>query len=426
VTTTPWGDPRRLGEQRLRPGPGGERSDVVRNQRERLFAATVACVAERGYAATRVADVIELAGVSRSTFYRDFDSLQDCFVQTLDSIVTGAELRMAAELTADAPWDERLRAYFGALVDLVVSQPEAARLCLVDAYGAGNAAVARVDRMARSAGRRALEVLEESPERAGMPRDIAAAVLGGLRTVIQIRLCAGRERELPELVPKLMDWALGYRTPPAPLRRPRSRPAAPPAPVRDSDDPRQRIVEAIVATAARKGYSRTTVTEIAELGAMSLTTFYDCFEGKPDAFVAALDDVMRRMLETTLPAYRAAADWPHGVRDGIDALFAYLSHQPDTAAFATESVWATGPPALTHLEQGMAGFQAVLSQGLRNRPDATHVTAEAIGASILALSYDDVARRGGGRLYELVPSATFVALSPSIGAIEACAIANGR
>ena len=404
-----------------------ERDEARRDQRDRLFAATVAVVAERGYATTRVADVIELAGVSRSTFYRNFDSLHDCFVQTLDTILACTEAGiMGVELEDDRPWDQRLRAHFGALIDLVVAQPAAARLCLVESYVAGPDAVARVDRMARAIGRGALALLEESPERAGMPREVARAVLGGLRTVIQVRLYTGRERELLALAPQLMDWALSYRTPPAPLRRPRRLPAAPTAPARDRSDPHQRIVDALTAVVARDGYAGTTITEIADVGSLSLTTFYDCYEGKHAAFMAALDDAVLRLLEVTLPAYREAENWSRGVRDGIGALLAYVSHEPDIAAFAAETVWAGGPEAVRRLEQSLVSFETLLAEDLPQRSGPSGVVAEAIGASILALAYDGLTRRGPERLYRLGPPAAFVALAPAIGAIEACTIVNER
>jgi hypothetical protein len=36
-----------------------------------------------------------------------------------------------------------------------------------------------------------------------------------------------------------------------------------------------------------------------------------------------------------------------------------------------------------------------------------------------------LSRRGAAHLYELAPSATFVALAPAVGTIEACAVVNG-
>ena len=53
----------------LRPGPGHSPELVAQNQRERLLAATVVAVADRGYEATPVAELLKLSGVSRTTFY---------------------------------------------------------------------------------------------------------------------------------------------------------------------------------------------------------------------------------------------------------------------------------------------------------------------------------------------------------------------
>jgi AcrR family transcriptional regulator len=389
------------------------------------LAATVLATTRQGYATTRVADVIELAGVSRSTFYVNFGNFDDCFLQTLDAILEGAEAAMAGALERDAPWDERLRGYYGALVEVVVAQPAAARMCLVEAYSAGPDAVERVDRMARRVGREALTVLEQSPERAGMPLDVTRAVLGGLRTVIQTRLYSGRESELRELAPALMDWALGYRTPPTELR---ALPPMRPLPEAESDQrgPQRRILDAVIDVAVRQGYSGTTITEIASVASISLTTFYKCFEGgKEDAFLAALDDVVLRLLEVALPAYREASDWPHGLHGAIDAIFTLMARDPARAEFAAEAVWGGGPTAIARIEEGMAGFRALLNEGIRSRPGGSKIVSEAIGASIFALGYDSVARGGAERLRELVAPATFVALAPAIGSIEACAVANG-
>jgi len=49
MTQTPWGIADELRARMLRPGPGMPREEVTRSQRERLFAAMVACVERKGY-----------------------------------------------------------------------------------------------------------------------------------------------------------------------------------------------------------------------------------------------------------------------------------------------------------------------------------------------------------------------------------------
>ena len=66
MVMTPWGDATELRTKKMRPGGGSRDARTEQSQRERLFAAMVATVAEKGYEATTVADVAELSGVSRA------------------------------------------------------------------------------------------------------------------------------------------------------------------------------------------------------------------------------------------------------------------------------------------------------------------------------------------------------------------------
>ena len=67
--------------ERLPSGRHGlPRAYVVRSQRERLLEAMVRVAAAKGYEATTVTDVIEVAGVSRATFYEMFDDKAACFL----------------------------------------------------------------------------------------------------------------------------------------------------------------------------------------------------------------------------------------------------------------------------------------------------------------------------------------------------------
>ena len=127
LSTTPWGAADELRSRQLRPGPGNDPAAVERNQRERLFGATIATVAEHGYESTRVADILEVAGVSRSAFYRYFDNKLECFLATLDALADLAAAPMAAIYGSDGdrPWQARLESVFEGLVRLILAQPAA-------------------------------------------------------------------------------------------------------------------------------------------------------------------------------------------------------------------------------------------------------------------------------------------------------------
>jgi len=93
-------------------GTGYAADEAEKNQRERLFAAMVARVAEQGYDATTVGDLVELSGVSRSAFYRHFSDKQACFIAAIESLVEPALATVSAGMeSTDGPlmwrWQSR-------------------------------------------------------------------------------------------------------------------------------------------------------------------------------------------------------------------------------------------------------------------------------------------------------------------------------
>jgi AcrR family transcriptional regulator len=427
MTMTPWGRADELRERKLSPGPGTARPVVERSQRERLMGATVAVVAEKGYAATRVADLLEVSGVSRNAFYKLFENKQQCFLATLEGVAQATgEVVMDAYTSAEGSWDERLGSAFETLAKLCVVQPAAARIGLVEVYAAGPEALEYLEAIDARIMRVIHHALKESPERAEMPREVLVAILGGLRKIMHTRLREGRERELPALVPGLLEWALSYRTPSQRLKRPRKPPAALAAKRPAPDDSRARILYAVTDLVAEKGYPDMAITEIADRARVSLSTFYVHFKGKEDAFLATLADAQRRVLEATLPYYLAAGDWPHAISAASRAFFGFLATEPTTAQLGGVGVWATGPAALDQRAQGMAGFGAQLDEGYRQYPGAGLVAAEAIGASVDALLYAQLRAKGAERLYEIATAAAFIALAPFVGSEDASVLANAE
>src|SRR3977135_1372996 len=87
MVRTPWGDADTLRDRKLRPGQRLPAEEVARNQRERLFAALVAVVAEEGYDGTRVEDLLELSGFSRISFYEHFTDKHDCLLEAVEAFV---------------------------------------------------------------------------------------------------------------------------------------------------------------------------------------------------------------------------------------------------------------------------------------------------------------------------------------------------
>jgi AcrR family transcriptional regulator len=409
----------------LRPGRGTPRAEAERSQRERLFAAMVATVAEKGYEATTVADIVELSGVSRSAFYRHFADKQACFLAAIESLVGPALETVTAGL--DPPDEKRAKQAFEALIELIVSQPAAAKMCFVEVYAAGPEGVALVDRTLDAFEVVVKQLLDSIPGHEGMPSEIVRALIGGVQKVIHKRLYRGGEEELLELAPQLWDWIFCYPPPPGPLRAPRRRSLqTPPFEERQAvSNPPERVLRALAAVVAEKGYPETTVAEIVERAKTSQRTFYENFANKEDAMVAALDSGSSQMLAAALPAFRRAADWAHAVRDTQEAMFCFGVQEPEYARLGAVEMYAAGKRALEQRELVTEGMEGLLAPGYELAPEVPAITAEAIGGALYALFYDLVKQRGAERLAEMVPLANYVTLAPFVGAEEAYELATG-
>ena len=144
MVATPWGDSEQLRERRLRPVRGTPHDEVERNQRERLFGALVASCAEKGYAATTVADLVEISGVSSRSFYALFGDQHNLARAALEDILDRLQGRLS---TSTEPIDEeRSRERFELFAAAIVEQPAAARFLLAEAFGAGPETVAALER----------------------------------------------------------------------------------------------------------------------------------------------------------------------------------------------------------------------------------------------------------------------------------------
>jgi AcrR family transcriptional regulator len=416
---TPWGDSEGLLERKLPPGTGAAREEVVRSQQERLMAATVATCDERGYEAMTVADLVALSGVSRAAFYEHFAHKEECFLATMRTILEGAGSTVVAH------FDGRGSA-LGAFVELIVEQPAASGLCFVESFAAGAAAVAAMDEAVGS-----FEALVERgfEQRSGgtkMPAELVTAIVGGVRKVIYTRLRRRRAVELSGLVEELGEWSFGYQPPPQPLRR---RGVA----VASGDrgelfrlgDAAERLMAAACETVAERGYPAVTIDDLTKRASLSLSTFYEHFDGKEDVVAATLDAGQAQLLAATLPAYRRAKEWPAAVRGAFEAMTDFMAAHPSFARLGIVEIFSGGTRALERRDRTIEGLERFLEPGFKRSPQTPRLAAEAIGGATYTLIYERI--RGGGpeSVPGVAPLMTYIALAPFLGAEEACEVANG-
>jgi AcrR family transcriptional regulator len=203
---------------------------VVANQRERVIVGAARCIAERGYAATSVADIITAAGVSRTTFYASFSNKRDCVIKAHEATFE----RLAAVIfRACASQRERplkVRAAIAESLAFVAEDPQRARLLFLDALAADLVVARRV--LDSNAHLAALLDAGREQEGGGRPQSelTAEALIGAIASIVSGRLFAGQP--VDDLEPQLVTFALTPYIGSAEARRVATEPL--PAPVRDN------------------------------------------------------------------------------------------------------------------------------------------------------------------------------------------------
>jgi len=166
----------------------------------------VRVAAAKTYEGTTIDDVIEAAGVSRATFEGMFASKEACFLEAYDAVidVLVAHVSTAFESTVGQPWPDRIAAGLRALVDLLASEADIARMAMVEVTAVGEDARIRY----RAALGRFTYFLEEgrvaSPQGQELPADTARFAIGGATSMIFDEIRAGRGAELRRALPDLL------------------------------------------------------------------------------------------------------------------------------------------------------------------------------------------------------------------------------
>jgi AcrR family transcriptional regulator len=404
----------------MRPGRGNAPEDSERSQRERLFGAMVALSSEKGYEATKIGDLAKVAGVSRAAFYDHFKDKQECLLAAVEALVEPTIALI--ERSEDAGTGEaRVRQAVEAFFALVANQPAASKMCFIEVYAAGPEGEAEVERVLDVFERFGISQLNQIRGRKGMPPQMMRAILGGLQRVIDKRLYSDEAKQLPRLAEDVADWGLSYPPPPGPLEAPkrRGRKARPFAERQAIAHPPERVLRALAAIVAEKGYKGTTVAEVVERAGTSQRVFYGHFENKEEAFLAALDSGSAQMLGLVLPAFRRANTWQESVRAAYEAMFSFGIEEPEYTKLGAVEMYTVGRRALQTRDGVMEGLEALLVPGYEIKPDVPPIAAEAIGGAIYALIHDQVKSKGPESLPELAPMATYMTLAPFIGADEA-------
>jgi AcrR family transcriptional regulator len=183
-------------------------------QRARMLDAITRAVADKGYARVTVADIVGLAGVSRRTFYEQFEEKEDCLLAAATegtAAVLAAMVEAGQAIGDDASWQEILAAGIEAYVDTLASHPDFTSTFLVDIPGTSPRAIQlrrdlrdRFVELYRFVAQRATA---EEPDLGEVPDAYLRALVGGTAELIHQHVLTSDPERVDELAPVIVGLA---------------------------------------------------------------------------------------------------------------------------------------------------------------------------------------------------------------------------
>jgi AcrR family transcriptional regulator len=197
----------------LGPLPAGRhgfsREQVAHHQRERLIAGLAEAVAEKGYAAVTLTDIVKGAKVSRRVFYANFESKEQCFLAAFEVVVDHLRELIAAAVEGIEGWPRQAVAATRAVLSFLASEPDLARLCVVESRGAGPLVTARFN---ETVGGMAPLLAQGRGERSEgdrpLPDSTEDSTIGSLVSLAYRKVAAGEAEQLEQLLPDCAELVL--------------------------------------------------------------------------------------------------------------------------------------------------------------------------------------------------------------------------
>ena len=163
--------------------------------RQRLLDALAASIAEMGYAATTVGEIVQRARTSRRTFYDHFADREACLVALLTAINRQAIQAISAGVDVSAPWEVQIRQAVESWVEFAESHAPVMLIWIRESAAFGPAA-RQLKLDVTEAYIRLIQAFSDSERlrAAGhqpVPRHRAVMFIGGMREMAALALEGG-------------------------------------------------------------------------------------------------------------------------------------------------------------------------------------------------------------------------------------------
>lgn len=183
---------------------GAVRERLADLQRARIVSAMVDVAAQRGAGSVTVAHVVERSGVSRRTFYENFEDREHCLLASFERALTLTSQRVIPAYESENGWSGRIRAGLITFLAFCDQEPSLARMLVCESQASGpRVAQRRADILER------LTRIVDQGRKEGKAENLsplaAEGTIGGLLAVIQARLTEAKRKPLISLTNELMS-----------------------------------------------------------------------------------------------------------------------------------------------------------------------------------------------------------------------------
>ena len=422
--------------KRLPHGPHRlDRNEVIANQRTRIHGALIEAVATDGYEKTSVKQVIALAGVSRRSFYEQFENKQTCFLATFD-LIARRELQQMRRVYLESEATTlagRARASFARIAHMTSQERKASMLVVLEAQTAGVPGVLRLVRAMNACEQMLTQSFAQAPDAVSLPMPIVRAMVGGLHGIASGYLRGGTETAQLDIAEELLSWALQFHTPAAePMvehmtgsLRTRLREIASTyghglnGAQAAGRDERERVLQAVLRLSTREEYRSLSAPQIADEANVPIDSFCELFAGKDECFLAAVDAIADDLLSIAAdPQLESEDGWASAVRRVLAELMRYLADHPLQARTLAQEAFFAGGAAVDRVVDLSQSIATLLTEGAPRKADCP-LSTEAIAGAIWHTIRCQVVAGRPQLLAALSEHLAYVVLTPYLGAEKA-------
>jgi AcrR family transcriptional regulator len=191
-----------------------------------------------------------------------------------------------------------------------------------------------------------------------------------------------------------------------------------------SNSHRERLLDSLARSCAKKGFAATTISDIVEGAGVSRATFYELFADKEACLAAAMDLALAEAAAQIVAAYSAEKPWATNIRKAAAAFLALLAERPAWARMALVEARASGGRAAELYGAGKQVAAALLDRGREGPISSGAPPSSATRAALAAaesLIVAQILAANTERLAELLPDIVYITTIPFLGREEALA-----